>query len=253
MTLAESQLARLRGQVAWITGGKRIGRVVARALAEQGVSIVASYRRSADEAVAIVRDCEALGGSALAVQADVSSRESFERAAAQVLKRFPEIHILVNMASVYGLVAVDEVREPDWEENLGAHVLGSFWPAQILVPCMPAGSHVINVADACVSGRVRKRALPYQVSKAAVAALTRAMAVEYAGRGIFVNAIAPGPILPPEDFPAETWQKIRASAPVAYPLSDEEAVAQFAFLVLYLSITTTATGHTFPLDVGENL
>jgi NAD(P)-dependent dehydrogenase (short-subunit alcohol dehydrogenase family) len=157
------------------------------------------------------------------------------------------------MASVYRLVAVDEVREPDWEENLGAHLLGSFWPAQILVPHMPAGSHIINVADACVSGRVRKRALPYQVSKAAVAALTRAMAVEYAGRGIFVNAIAPGPILPPEDFPAETWQKIRASAPVAYPLSDEEAVAQFAFLVLYLSITTTATGHTFPLDVGENL
>jgi len=253
VTLAESQLARLRGQVAWITGGKRIGRTVARALAEQGVAIVASYRRSEAEARAIVEDCEQLGVAALAVQADVASRASFERAAAQVLKRFPEIHILVNMASVYRLVAVDEVREPDWEENLGAHVLGSFWPAQILVPCMPAGSHIINVADACVSGRVRKRALPYQVSKAAVAALTRAMAVEYAGRGIFVNAIAPGPILPPEDFPAETWQKIRASAPVAYPLSDEEAVAQFAFLILYLSITTTATGHTFPLDVGENL
>lgn len=253
MTLVESQLGRLRGQVAWITGARRIGRVVARALAEQGVSIVTSFHRSEKEARELVEECEALGVAAMAVPADVGSRPSFETAVRQARERFPEFHILVNMASVYGLVPVDEVSERDWQENFRAHVLGSFWPAQVLLPHMPAGSHIINVADACVTGRMRRRVLPYQVTKAAVAALTRAMAVEYAPRGIFVNAIAPGPILRPDDFPEEKWQAIRAASPVAWPLRDEEAVAQFAFLVLYLAVTTTATGHTFPLDAGENL
>lgn len=253
MTLLESQLGRLRGRVAWITGGRRIGRVVARALAEQGVGIVASYRRSQTEARSLVEECRSLGVPALAVEADVGSRESVQAAVRQARERFPEFHILVNLASVYGLVAVDEVSERDWEENLRAHILGSFWPVQALVAYMPAGSHIIHVADACVTGRMRRRALPYQVTKAAVAAMTRAMAVEYAPRGIFVNAIAPGPVLRPEDFPEEKWRAIRAASPVAWPLSDEEAVAQFALLVLYLAVTTTATGHTFPLDAGENL
>ncbi|MGB9605481.1 MAG: SDR family NAD(P)-dependent oxidoreductase [Bryobacteraceae bacterium] len=253
MTLVESQLARLRGQVAWITGARRIGRALARALAEQGVAIVASYRSSEDEARALVEECQSLGVEAVVVRADVASRSSVEQALEQIRSRFPAVHILVNMASVYRVVPVEQVSEADWEENIGAHLLGSFWPTQALAPWMPPGSHIVNVADACVTGRVRKRVLPYQVTKAAVAALTRAMAVEYAPRGIFVNAIAPGPVLRPEDFPTEKWQTIRAASPLAYGVSDEEAVAQFALLALYLCVTTTATGHVFPLDLGENL
>lgn len=253
MTLLESQLARLRGQTAWITGGRRIGRTVARTLAEQGVNIVAGYRRSQGAARRIVADCEALGVSALAVQADAASRESFRRAVARVRRRFPEIHILVNMASVYRPAAVQSVTAQHWRENVGAHILGTFWPVQALAPYMPPGSHIINVADACVTGRVRKRVLPYQVTKAAVAAMTRALAAEYADRGLFVNAIAPGPILPPEGFPPETWRAIREKAPLKHPINDQEAVEQFALLVLYLSLTTAATGHVFPLDLGENL
>jgi len=253
VSLLESQLGRLRGQTAWITGGKRIGRTVARALAEQGVNIIASFRRSAAEARALVEQCQACGVQSLAVEADVTSRADFERAVEQARKRFPEIHILVSMASVYWPVAWEQISESDWQQNVAVHLLGSFWPAQVLVPYMPAGSHIINVADACVTTRMRKRVLPYQVTKAAVAAMTRAMAVELAPRGIFVNAIAPGPVLPPEDFPPERWDAIRAASPLSYAVSDEEAVQQFALLVLYLSLTTGATGHVFPLDMGENL
>lgn len=253
MTLLESHLARLRGQIAWITGGRRIGRTVARTLAEHGVGIVTSYRRSAEEAEAVVDECRNLGVPALAVRADVASREQVERAVAEVRRTFSAIHILVNMASVYRPVGLEEITAQDWEENWGAHVLGSFWPAQALAAIMPPGSHIVNVADACVTARMRKRNLPYQVSKAAVSALTRAMAVELAPYGIFVNAIAPGPILPPEDFPPQSWQRIREKSPVRYAVSDQEAVEQFALLVLYLCLTTAATGHTFPLDLGENL
>lgn len=253
MNLLQSHLARLRGQTAWITGGRRIGRTVARILAEQGVGVVVSFRHSAAEAQRIVEECQSLGVPGAAVQADVSSRDSIERAIDQVCARFPQFHVLVNMASVYKPVAVDEITAQDWEQNLGAHVLGTFWPTQALIARMPPGSHVINVADAAVAGRVRKGNLPYQVSKAAVAAMTRVMAMEYAPRGIFVNAIAPGPILAPEDFPPEKWKAIRDKAPVNYPMRDQEAVEQFALLLLYLCLTTAATGHTFPLDLGENL
>ena len=68
-----------------------------------------------------------------------------------------------------------------------------------------------------------------------------------------MNALAPGPILPPEDFPAETWQKIRESSPVHYAVTDEEAVEQFTLLVLYLAVTTMSSGHIYPLDQGQNL
>ncbi|MEK7406871.1 MAG: SDR family oxidoreductase [Acidobacteriota bacterium] len=253
MTILRKHLQRLRGRTAFITGGKRIGQTVARILAEQGVNIVVSFRHSKKEAAVTVAACRRLGVEAMAVEAEVSSQESVRAAIGRIQARFGRIDILVNMASVYRPVAVEKITADDWDKNIGAHVLGAFWPAQLAVPLMPPGSHIINIADACVVGKMRKRNLPYQVTKAAVAAMTRAMAVEYGERGIFVNAIAPGPILPPEDFPPETWKAIRRSSPVKYPMSDAEAVSQFALLVLYLSLVTMASGHTYPLDQGQDL
>lgn len=253
MTLLERHLARLKNQTAWITGGKRIGEVVARTLAEQGVNLVLSYRRSAGEAIETAAAAQQLGVRAITVQTDVSSRESVREAVERVRGEFPSIDILVNMASVYQPVSVEEIGERDWQENLGAHVLGTFWPTQLMAPLMPRGGHVINVADVTSMGKPQKGNLPYLVTKAAVAAMTRAMALDYGERGIFVNALAPGPILPPEDFPRETWTRIRERSPVKHPVSDEEAVEQFALLVLYLSMTTMSSGHLYPLDQGQNL
>lgn len=243
----------LKGQTAWITGGRRIGRTVASMLAERGVNLVLSYRHSAAEAVETAERARRLGVEAITVAADVAVRESFAAAVEQVRAVFPRIDILINMASLYRQAPIDAVTERDWADNFGAHVLGSFWPAQLLVPLMPRGGHIINVADSRALGRPQRCNTPYVVTKAAVAALTRQMALEYGERGIFVNALAPGPVLPPEDFPAEVWQRIRERCPVQYPMTDEEAVEQFALLVLYLCVTTMSSGHVYPLDLGENL
>lgn len=253
MTLLEKHLARLRGQTAWITGGRRVGRTVARALAECGVNIVASYRRSAQEARETVEAAERLGVRALAVEADVSSRESVAAAVERIRADFPTVDILVNMASVYRLANVDEIVEAEWDANVGVHILGTFWPVQAIAPWMPRGSHIVNVADVTSIGRPQRRVLPYAVTKAAVAAMTREMALEYGGRGIFVNALAPGPILPPDDMPADVWRRIRERSPVHFPMTDEEAVEQFALLTLYLCVTTLSSGHIYPLDQGQNL
>jgi NAD(P)-dependent dehydrogenase (short-subunit alcohol dehydrogenase family) len=253
VTLVEKHLAGLKGRSAWITGGKRIGHTVALALAEQGVSLVLSYRRSKDQAEETAAAARALGVAALVVQADVSDRESVRAAVERVQLEFPRIDILVNLASVYQPVGIDEVREREWRDNIGSHILGTFWPSQLIAPLMPRGGHIVNVADATSIGKPRRRNLPYVVTKAAVLAMTRAMALEYGERGIFVNAIAPGPILPPDDFPRQTWERIRQSSPVHYPVTDQEAVEQFALLVVYLAVTTVASGHVYALDQGENL
>ncbi len=253
MTLLERHLERLRGQTAWITGGKRIGRAVASALAGQGVNLVLSYRCSEREALETAEAARALGVRAIAVQADAAVRESMAAAVERARQEFPRLDILVSMASVYRRVPIDQVSERDWEENVGAHILGTFWPAVLIVPWMPPGSHIINVADETSIGRPQRRNLPYVATKAAVAAMTREMALEYGDRGIFVNAIAPGPVLPPDDYPADAWQRIRDRCPVKYPMTDEEAVEQFAILVLYLSLTTMTSGHIYPLDQGQNL
>ncbi len=253
MTLVEKHLAGLKGRTAWITGGKRTGHAVALALAEQGVRLVLSYRRSRDQAEETAAAARALGVAAMVVQADVSDRESVRAAVERVQLEYPRIDILVNLASVYQPVSIDEAGEREWRDNIGAHILGTFWPSQLIAPLMPRGGHIVNVADATSIGKPRRRNLPYVVTKAAVAAMTRAMALEYGEGGIFVNAIAPGPILPPEDFPRQTWERIRESSAVRYPVTDQEAVEQFALLVVYLAVTTLASGHVYALDQGQNL
>jgi NAD(P)-dependent dehydrogenase (short-subunit alcohol dehydrogenase family) len=83
--------------------------------------------------------------------------------------------------------------------------------------------------------------------------MTKTLAVELAPKGIFVNAIAPGPILRPEDLSQKEWDEIRNSSPLKYPIKDSEAVSQFVKLTIYLAETTMSSGYIYPLDQGQNL
>ncbi len=253
MTLLETSYQRLRGQTAWILGGKRIGQTVARALAEQGVHLIVNYlhsRREAEETVVIARR---FGVRALAVQADASNPESVARAIHSFRRLFPRIDLLLNMASVFDPVKLEEISTQDWQRNIDAHLLGGFWPTRLCLPIMKRGSHVINIADRTSIGTVYENYLPYVVTKGAVEHLTRALAKELAPRGIIVNSIAPGPILPPASFSRKTVAAIRSRSPLKILISSREAVHQFALLVLYLSVVTLTSGSTYSLDQGQNL
>lgn len=252
-SILEKHVGKLKGKTAWIAGGKRVGRIVAQILAEQGVNIIASYRSSAQEAEEIVSMAEAKGVSGFAVQADVSSRDSVINAVKQITQRFKNVDILVNMASVFSSILMEKIEQKDWDANINTHILGTFWVTQAIVPFMKNGSHVVNIADRTSLGKAYKGYIPYVVTKGAIASLTKVMAVELAEKGIFVNAIAPGPILRPEDISADEWLDIRNASPLKYPLNDEEAVEQFSILVLYLCIGTMSSGYLYPLDQGQNL
>ncbi len=242
-----------KNKTVWITGGKRIGQVVADAFAKEGANIIASYRSSKEEAEKIAGNAKKLGVKTLVVKCDVSNRESVLEAVEEISKKFKKVDILVNMASVFTPVSLENVKEKDWSGNINAHILGTFWPTQVLSKIIPKGGHIINIADRTSIGKSYKGYLPYVVTKGAVATMTKALAVELAPKGIFVNAIAPGPILRPDDISLKDWQKIRDESPLKFPINDKEAVGQFAELVLYLSSITMASGYTYPLDQGQNL
>lgn len=240
----------LKGKVAWITGGKRIGQVIAVVLASLGADLVISYRSSESEAREVVRKLKKYRSKVLVIQCDVGNRESVAQAVKEIKKVFGRLDILVALASVFKPVKLGEITDRDWDSNFSAHVKGSFWPVQLALPFMKAGSHIVTISDRTALGRIYPGYLPYVVTKAAVGALTRALAVELGSKGIFINSIAPGPVLKPDDISEKDWRAIRKESLIKYPLTDEEAVQEFVDTVLRLCFVRSS-GGVYPLDFGH--
>ncbi|MBI4452177.1 SDR family oxidoreductase [Candidatus Woesearchaeota archaeon] len=245
-----SSLFSLKGKTAWITGGKRIGQRVAEVLAEHGANIILSYNKSKKEAEETTKKIKKYKIKTLVLQADVSSRRDVIKAVNEIKKYFSKIDILVLMASVFGKMSLMEIKEEDFIKNFNVHVQGTFWPIRESVKIMPKGSRIITISDRTSIGNVYPNYLPYIVTKAAVASLTRALAVELGSRGIFINSVAPGPILKTGGLTDKYWKNIRKSSIVKYTITDKEAVEEFAKLVLYLS-TARSTGNIYSLELGN--
>ena len=188
----------LPGKVALITGGKRIGSVVASALAKAGADVALVYNRSraeADETAAAVR---AAGRRAITVQGDVTSADDCRRLVGATVGELGRLDILINMASLYASKPFAELTEADWDRQLSVDLRASFLCAHAAAVHMKkSGGRIINFADWLVaSSRPRYEGyLPYYVAKAGVKALTEALATELARDQILVNAIARGRFL----------------------------------------------------------
>jgi NAD(P)-dependent dehydrogenase (short-subunit alcohol dehydrogenase family) len=241
------------GRVALITGAKRIGAVVAEALARRGASIVVAYRGSAAEARTIVESVEAIGQKAVALQADVADADSVEHLIAGVDAAFGRLDVLVNMASLYRKVPFDEMTEADWRHQLAVDLDGTFRVSKRAVPLMrrSGGGRILNVTDwVAASNRPRyKGYVAYYVAKAGVKALTEALAFELAADGILVNAIAPGPILAPDDISATE----REAVAHATPLGRWGGPDEIAKAVVALIDSDFITGETIRVDGGRHL
>ena len=243
----------LTDKVALITGGKRIGLVVAGELAARGVDVALSYARSRAEAEQAAERVRAARRRAAALQADLSKPEASEALIAQVVDTFGRLDILINMASVYVERPFAELTASDWDAALNVDLRSAFLCAHAAAPHMrtQGGGRIINFSDwTARSGRPRYRGfLPYYVSKAAIIALTEALALELAADKILVNAIAPGPILAP---PGTTGEESRA-VEQATPLGRWGGEGEIAKAVLALLDGDFITGETLRVDGGRHV
>ena len=243
----------LRDRVVIITGGKRIGRIVAQRLADRGADLVLSYRGSKAEADETVTDVEARGRRAIAVAADVSKAADCTALVAAAVTAFGRVDALVNMASVYGSKPLDQLTEADFDRDLAINLKSAFLCAQAAIPVMrrTGGGRIVNFADWLArSGRPHYTGFTsYYVAKAGVVALTEALALEVARDHILVNAIAPGPIVAPPDMtPEEIAEVARAT-----PLGRWGGELEIARTVLFLCETEFVTGETIRVDGGRHL
>jgi NAD(P)-dependent dehydrogenase (short-subunit alcohol dehydrogenase family) len=243
----------LTDRVVIITGGKRIGRVVAQKLAERGADLVLSYRGSKTEADDTVRDVEARGRRAIAALADVSKAADCAGLVAAAVSAFGRVDALINMASVYGSKPFDELTEADFDRDLTVNLKSAFLCAQAVIPPMrrAGGGRIVNFADWLArSGRPAYHGFTsYYVAKAGIIALTEALALELARDQILVNAIAPGPILAPPDMSPEEVAAVAAATPVGRWGGE----AEIATAVIALLETNFITGETIRVDGGRHL
>jgi len=240
-------------KVALIVGGRRIGAVVAVELARRGADIALSYRRSKPEADRTAAAVTALGRRAAVISADVSNAADCDALVNAAVAELGHLDVLVNMASVYVHRPFDELTARDWDENLAADLRAAFLCSHAAAPHMrkAGGGRIINFSDWLArSGRPRYPGyLPYYVAKAGVIGLTEALALELAGDKILVNAIAPGPILPPP----ETTEDELGAVERATPLGTWGGEAEIAKAVVALIESDFMTGETIRVDGGRHI
>jgi len=243
----------LTGKVALLTGVKRIGGVVAAALAQRGADVALVYNRSASEANTTAAQVRAIGRRAVTIQADLAEAEECQRVVSTTIAELGRVDVFVAMAGLYTEMPFPDLSVAAWDAHLDIELRSAFICAQAAVSSMKAqgGGRIILFSDWLpASERPRYPGfLTYYVAKAGLKALTEGLALELAGDQILVNAIAPGPILAP---PTTTDQE-RGAVAEATPLGRWGGEQEIAKAVLFLIESDFVTGETIRVDGGRHL
>lgn len=240
----------LHGATALITGGAhRLGRAIALALADAGADVAFTYYASPAPAAETVRAIEARGVRAFAVQADAADDAAVTRALAAVRERFPRIDLWVANAGVFRRTPLAKVTEQDWDDMLRLNFATLLVPAGRIGPLMQRQGAGCIVALADVAAlRPWADYIPYCIAKRAVVATVESLARRLAPQ-VRVNAIAPGPVLFPPDFPAAA----RAREIARTRLRREGTPEDIGAAALFLATSPYITGVVLPVDGGRLL
>ena len=244
-----------REKVALVTGSgkRRVGNVIAAALAARGYAIALHYNRSADEARQSVASLRAQGVRAEAFAADVADETAVAGLFRHVVDEFGRLDVLVTAAAVWNRRPIEQVTAADVRREFEVNALGTFLCCQqagAIMACQPEGGAIITIGDwACV--RPYRDYAAYFLSKGAIPTLTRALAVEFAARNrsIRVNCILPGPVMLPDDLSDAEVKGAVAGTLLKRPGRPEHV----AHAVVFLVENDYVTGVCLPVDGGRTI
>ncbi len=241
-----------RPKAALIVGAKRVGQVVARRLAEDGLNLAIAYRNSVDEAQELADSITAV--KTTLIQADLSVEDDAIAAVDRTVETLGGIDFVVNLASDYPYAPFESLDAEAWDRAMdtakGTYLLGVHAARQMRINPGPNRGHIIMFGDWAAEETPYTDYLPYLTAKAAIHFMTRGLAAEVAGFGIRVNTVAPGPTMrPPEISPADWERDIAALA----PLQVESSVEDIAEVIATLLNTTSITGEIIRVDSGRHI
>lgn len=243
--------------VAIITGGGgSIGEATGQALQRRGFSVVLADRSATAAGEAAAR-LEAAGAAVMAVEADVTSEPAVASMVASVMERYGRVDVLVNNAGVESFQPFLQIALPDYERVMRVNVTGAWICSQAVMPHMLAAGRgaIVNVSSiAGQRGGGVMGTAAYSTSKGALISLSKALAREFAPRGIRVNAVAPGITATPlaerqlAQLPPGTREKALAMMPLGRMGEPGEIAALIAFLAS--DEASFMTGHVYNVDGG---
>jgi 3-oxoacyl-[acyl-carrier protein] reductase len=245
----------LTGKVALVTGGGTgLGREISLQLARKGADVAVNYSRSEDDAAQTVKDIQALGRRAIAVQADVSKSAEVDRMIKRVVDELGSLQVLINNAGTTVFVPMNDlegISEDDWDRVMAVNTKGCWLCSKAAAPHMKKAGEGRIVMTTSISGlRAGGSSMAYAVSKAGIQMLSRCLALALAPE-ITVNTVAPG-IMDTRwglRWGQEALDRMAREAPLKrYPTLEDIAAA-----AVFLCENDSMTGQTMVVDAGRHM
>jgi NAD(P)-dependent dehydrogenase (short-subunit alcohol dehydrogenase family) len=225
---------KLKGKVALITGGDSgIGRAVAVMFAKEGANVVISYLDEHQDAQETQRLVEAEGRECVTIAGDVGDAAFCRKLVDTVVSSFGKLDVLVNNAAQqYPQQSIMDITDEQLEKTFRTNIFSMFYTVRAALPHLKPGARIINTTSV-TAYRGSSHLLDYSATKGAIVAFTRSLSQQLAEKGIYVNAVAPGPIwtpLIPSTFPAEQVQKFGQNVPLGRPGQPDEVAPAYVYL-----------------------
>ena len=241
-------------KVILITGGaKRVGAAICRMLHASGAKLMIHYRSSVGEARALQSELNLLRPqSAAIIQGDLHHLSKLGALVHETIKHFGRLDVLINNASTYYPTEIGEIGEQQWDDLIGSNLKAPLFLAQAAAPELRKQQGcIINITDMHVE-RPKKGYVVYSVAKAGLATLTRSLAHEL-GPEVRVNAVAPGPVLWPENNPQfdELYRQRVISQTLLKRVGEPEDIARAVRFLI--EDAPFITGQIIPVDGGRSL
>jgi 3-oxoacyl-[acyl-carrier protein] reductase len=229
-------MAQLNGKAAIVTGASRgIGRAIALRLAQDGFAVAVNYASRAQDAQGVVREIEAAGGRALAIQGDVAQADDCMRLFADTEKAFGGVDVVINNAGVIqpGITMLADTDDALYEKIFSINTRGTFYMLRLAAARMREKGRIVNFSTSAIGLAMPGYAV-YGAAKAAIETMTNIFAKEMRGKGITVNAVAPGPTATDlflDGKPPELVERLAKAAPLERLGTPEDIANTVAFLV----------------------